>query len=152
MKLFADIDTNKTLALAKRKLRGYRRLLAIAGEEYTPKVTQRITDEPRGGGGQGNATENMVLRRVQALNELEEIDKGIAGLSDLELGVLLEKKYCTRRPQKDIVILTDFGWSEDYYYSNLKKALLEFAEVYRHGKLLVQEEVDENFLFNGDWQ
>ena len=127
---------------------GYRRLLAIAGEEYSPKLTQKFSDEPRAFTGAINrSSEDMVVRKVAAINELEHIDDALRRLPNLEHIEILKRKYCSLTPEKDYAIYTDFSWGEDTYYIELKRALMEFSETYRNGALLVFDEEDEDFLF-----
>lgn len=138
MQLTREVFAGLSKKNADRILRQYRRLAMIAGEEYAPKVTASYSLEPKSFGGAVNkATENMVARRVDAQNELEQIAKAVNSLSELEYITVLIERYCRKRKRQDKDIYLSMGYSESEFYRVLNRALFEFAEAYRHGELLV---------------
>ena len=145
MTLFLNIDSESTLENAKRKLREYPRWKRIAGEAYKLDITQTFSDMPRNAGSsKGSSMESQVLRKVAAMNELDRIEKAINLCSKLDYAYLLKRKYCQRERETDYSIYTDFNWTEDMFYTYQRRALLEFAEAYSHGDLLVYEKHGEN--------
>lgn len=138
MRLFDDIHNGKTKGNAHLVLKGYRRLARIAGEEYSPQLTATHTLEPKSFSGSPNKyTESAVVRRVSAQQDLELISKAINGMSDMELSRLLIERYCRKQKRRDKEIYMDMGYSESEFYRVLGHALLEFAECYHNGELLV---------------
>ena len=75
MQLFDDIDEKETIRRAKKKLSEYPRWREIACDDSIQKVTQEFTFQPRGGAGPNKAVENLAVRRVDAMIELEEIEQ-----------------------------------------------------------------------------
>lgn len=136
--LFSELLKNKTKENAKRTLKTYRNYLRIAGEEYSPKVTATYSLEPKSApASPSRQTENMVLRRVSAQQELDHIAEAINRLSDANLSQILVERYCRLRFRQDKEIYPALGYSSSEYYRLLDQALFEFAEAYKNGELLV---------------
>lgn len=132
-----EVLKNKTKENADNTLKNYRVLLRIAGEEYSPKVTTTYSLEPKSAqSSPSRQTEQMVIRRVSAQQELELMASAINRLSDLNLSQILIERYCRVRFRQDKAIYPSLGYSESEYYRLLDRALLEFAEAYKAGELL----------------
>ena len=69
--LLPEIDEKATIKRCKRKLREYPRWREIAHDGAEQKITQEFTFMPRGGSGVSRPVENIAVRRVDAMNELE---------------------------------------------------------------------------------
>ena len=148
MKLVAGILKKETMSKAYRVLERYTILCNIAEEPYSPKLTATYSLEPKSKTGQnGSQTVSMVARRVDAEREIEEIRKAVDKVSDSYCRQVLIEKYYFGRNKTDIAIYIDLGYSESEFYRLLERAVLEFAENYRHGKLLVfdDERLDDFF-------
>lgn len=145
MQLFREVSARLSKENAKHVLEQYRTQARIAGEEYAPKITISYSLEPKASSGSVNkATENMVARRVDAQNLLEQIAKAINSLSEIEYIHILIEKYCRKQKRQDKQIYLELGYSESEFYRVLDRALYEFAEAYRHGELLVYKKVSKS--------
>lgn len=143
--LFGEVLKNKTKENADNTLKNYRVLLRIAGEEYSPKVTATYSLEPKSApNSPSRQTEQMVIRRVSAQQELELMASAINRLSDLNLSQILIERYCRVRFRQDKAIYPSLGYSESEYYRLLDRALLEFAEAYKAGELLEYRFLGDN--------
>ena len=147
--LFSDIDKKQTLRRVRKKLRHYHSLKRIAGEEYSPKVTATYSLEPRSSGGTPNkAVEEMVIRKIRAEQELEQIEEAINKISAAYCRQILVMKYLEEPEEvKDFVIYTDLGYPRSEYFQLKERAMMEFAECYRNGALLVFSRGGEAEIF-----
>ena len=76
MALFPEIDEKKTRKNVKELLCNYRSFVRLAEEEYIPKVTATYSFELKSFTGLvSRATENAVVRKVTAEQELVKISK-----------------------------------------------------------------------------
>lgn len=138
MRLFKEIDTYFTKKNAYEVLSLYRRYARIAGLEYLPKVTATYSLEPKSfNGGVNKATEELVIRKVAAYDEQEAIMTAINAIIDPYIRQIIIEKYCAWQVKSDKTIYMDLGYSESEFYRMLDKGVLEFAEAYKSGELLV---------------
>ena len=77
--LLPEIDEKATIRGCKRKLREYPRWREIAHDSAEQRITQEFTFMPRGGNGVSRPVENIAVRRVDAMNELEAIEQAVSG-------------------------------------------------------------------------
>ena len=132
LELFREIDKKATQAKAKKILQTYRRLCRIAGSEYTLRSASAFSDQPRSKNNQPNkGLETFVVKR------LDEIDNAISLLSSDMYKEILIRRFCKARQCSNICIYMDLDLSESEFYREQSKALLEFAEWYKAGELLV---------------
>lgn len=144
MKLVPGILKKETLAKAYAVLERYQVLCNIAEEDYLPKLTATYSLEPRGHSWKPSSqTESMVARRVDAQAEVEAIRRAVDRVSDSHHRQVIIEKYYYGRNRTDIERYMDLGYSESEFYRLLERAVLEFAENYRNGRLLV---------FDKDWE
>ena len=81
---FPEINTEKTKANAKRKLREYPRWRRVANDVDGQKVTAVYTFEPRQtSGNPSRPVERLAINRVDAEAELEAIEYAINNLLNL---------------------------------------------------------------------
>lgn len=137
MRLFKEIDKYFTKKNAYEVLSLYRRYARMAGMEYLPKVTATYSLEPKSSGFTNKATEEIVTRRVAALDELEAIMRAINSIIDPYVRQIVIEKYCAWHVKSDKEIYLDLDYSESEFYRMLDRGALEFAEAYRGGELLV---------------
>lgn len=98
--LLPEIDEKATIRGCKRKLREYPRWREIAHDSAEQKITQEFTFMPRGGSGVSRPVENIAVRRVDAMNELEAIEQAVSGLYRPDYRrILIEKYLDTHRNQ-----------------------------------------------------
>ncbi|VTY26974.1 ArpU family phage packaging/lysis transcriptional regulator [Streptococcus anginosus] len=138
LELFREIDEKATQAKAKKILQTYRRLCRIAGSEYTLRSTSAFSDQPRSKNNQpSKGLETFVVKRLDAEREIAEIDKAINLLSSDMYKEILIRRFCKARQCSNICIYMELDLSESEFYREQSKALLEFAEWYKAGELLV---------------
>ncbi|MHC0041544.1 ArpU family phage packaging/lysis transcriptional regulator [Streptococcus periodonticum] len=138
LELFREIDEKATQAKAKKILQTYRRLCRIAGSEYTLRSASVFSDQPRSKNNQpSKGLETFVVKRLDAEREKVEIDKAISLLSSDMYKEILIRRFCKARQCSNICIYMDLDLSESEFYREQSKALLEFAEWYKAGELLV---------------
>lgn len=138
LELFREIDKKATQAKAKKILQTYRRLCRIAGSEYTLRSTSAFSDQPRSKNNQPNkGLETFVVKRLDAEREKAEIDNAISLLSSDVYKEILIRRFCKARQCSNICIYMELDLSESEFYREQSKALLEFAEWYKAGELLV---------------
>ncbi|MGT2800813.1 ArpU family phage packaging/lysis transcriptional regulator [Streptococcus marmotae] len=139
MTFFPEIDEKQTIRNAKRKLREYPRWRRIAGDVDGQKVTATYSFEPRQSHGTpSRPVERLAISKVAALAELEAIEYAVGHLLDPYHRRILYEKFLCNRPKYDFEIYHGLFMSEGSYYHALSIALIEFAEVYRGGVLLVE--------------
>lgn len=140
MDFLKEIDKQSTKNNAYKLLKQYRRFSRMAGEEYTPKLTPTYTLEPktvRSYNSGSSQIEALVTRRVSAWNEMEAIMKAINRVIDPLVRQVLIEKYCKWQIRTDCEIYMELGYSESEFYRKLERGVIEFAEAYRGGELLV---------------
>lgn len=104
------------------------------------KLTPTYTLEPktvRSYNSGSSQTEALVTRRVSAWNEMEAIMKAINRVIDPLVRQVLIEKYCKWQIKSDCAIYMELGYSESEFYRMLERGVIEFAEAYRGGELLV---------------
>lgn len=140
---FPEIDEEKTIKQATKKLKEYQRWLRVYGNVGSQKLTQTYTFEPRSTANPNSSqVEEIVSRKDEAERELEAIEQAVSSIWDGEQRVLLYKRYLEVGCEKtrDYEIYNDtLHISHSAYYEMRDNALLAFAELYRHGVLLVEK-------------
>lgn len=136
--LLPEIDEKATIKRCKRKLREYPRWREIAHDGAEQKITQEFTFMPRGGSGVSRPVENIAVRRVDALNELEAIEQAVSGLYRPDYRRILIEKYLAYPPKPNWQIAQAIGFERTAFQELLNNAILAFAELYRDGKLVVE--------------
>nr|DAK75447.1 MAG TPA: transcriptional regulator [Caudoviricetes sp.] len=137
--LLPEINEKKTIRKAKAKLREYPKWREIACDDATQKVTQEFTFEIRGGAGPNRPVENLAIRRVDALAELEEIEQAVSRLFNPTYRFILYSRFLKNVPDSAYVIYTELGIEKTRYQDLLEKALLAFAWQYRHEALICEK-------------
>ena len=137
--LLPEINEKKTIRKAKAKLREYPKWREIACDDATQKVTQEFTFEIRGGAGPNRPVENLAIRRVDALAELEEIEQAVSRLFNPTYRFILYSRFLKNVPDSAYVIYTELGIEKTRYQDLLEKALLAFAWQYRNEALICEK-------------
>lgn len=145
MSFFPDLYTEQTKSNARSRLERYRILKNIANEQYNPKITATYSFEPKVPLSNPNKqTEIIVTRKVDAELELEEIRKAINRISDVHVRKVIIEKYCNASIL-DKELYPALGYSESEFYRLHERGILEFAECYRNGVLLVFRDEERFF-------
>lgn len=138
MTFFPEIDSQKTKANAKRKLREYPRWRRVAQDVGEQKVTAMYSFEPRQPHSKPSKhVERLAINRVDAESELIAIENAVSGLFEPMHRRLLIDKYLLTKPKRDYEICLEIGYEKSQYYDMIDNALLAFAEAYREGSLCV---------------
>lgn len=139
MALLPEIDEKKTRTNVKALLTNYRSFVRLASEEYIPKVTATYSFELKSFTGQvSRATENSVVRKVTAEQELLKISKAMNKLNAYDRQMIYDK-YMDKRELSDTDIYLNYNMSSSNFYRELDKALIKFAESYEGGILTVEK-------------
>lgn len=134
-----NIDEKGTIKNVEKLLGLYRKLERMAGQEVSTKMTATYSSESRrSSGGHSDAVGDGVVRKVAAQQEIQKINEAVNKLSENHKDIIYEK-YMKRTPQTSIMIYVSLCMSESTFYRELKKAKLEFAEVYEYRKLVVNK-------------
>lgn len=137
MSLIPGVKKEKTIENAKNVLLGYSGLKRISGMNFEQKVTATYSFEPRSNTGMiSNTLEKYVVRKFMALKIVEDIEKAINSIININHRIILIEKYCKTK-EKDVVIMSKIDMYDSEFYRELDKALLWFAELYNNGELLV---------------
>ncbi|HFI0404346.1 TPA: ArpU family phage packaging/lysis transcriptional regulator [Streptococcus suis] len=133
--IFLDtlIDEKKTIATAKRYLKQYPRLKAIARSTTILQSNWNVSDKIKSGTTR-NTQEDRILDRIAITQEAEEIERAISCLDEVYRHILTQKYIrCTR---KDYALYQEFNMGKSAFYETLQVALLDFACVFKGGELL----------------
>lgn len=134
--LLPEIDERKTCENVKVLLGNYHSYRRLAGTQYEQKLTASYTLEPKGDGGTSKPVEDMVTRKVSAIEIINHIHDALNKLNGQQRKLLWE--HYTISAPSEYEIITKFNISVATYYRKLEKAQLAFAEVYHLGELIVE--------------
>ena len=138
MALFPEIDEKKTRKNVKELLYNYRSFVRLADEKYIPKVTATYSFELKSFTGLvSRPTENAVVRKVTAEQELLKISKAMNKLNAYDRQMIYDK-YMDIRELTDTDIYLNYNMSSSSFYDQLDKVLIKFGEAYDGGALLVE--------------
>lgn len=134
--LLPDINEKMTRRNVMKLLEHYHSLRRLAGRQYEQKLTASYTLEPKGDGGTSKPVEDMVTRKVSAIEIINNIHDALNKLNGQQRKLLWE--HYTISAPSEYEIETKFNISVATYYRKLEKAQLAFAEVYHLGELIVE--------------
>lgn len=134
--LLPEIDERRTRDNVIRLFEQYDSLCRLAGEDYEQSMTASYSLEPKGPMGISRPVENLVTRKVTAIQILESVYDALDKLN-IEQRAMLWNHYILKNAT-EFVIEQEYNMSKPTYYTYLKKAQIAFAEVYNVGELLVE--------------
>ena len=132
------LDEEKTISRCKKKLEEYPVWREIAQDPAEQRITQMFTFEPRGSNGPSKTVERLALRKVQAEQELEEIEQALSRMFNSHYRLILYRKYLEFPTSTNYMIGQELGVESTYFQKMLRNALLAFAHSYRDGVLVVE--------------
>lgn len=135
--LLPEINERETRDNVIKLLEQYDSLCRLAGRQYEQSLTADYSLEPKGSGGISRPIENLVSRKVAAIQILENIYKALNDLN-FEQKEMLWSHYVDKMTN-EYRIEEKYNISVPTYYNHLRKAQLAFAEVYGVGELLVED-------------
>ena len=133
-----SINEKQTIAKARKLLEQYHRIKRVAMQEVYQPLTAQITPIPTGKVKNQNSSkiEIGVQRKLEATDTLQAIDQAIHVLSDKDKH-RITAKFMSGTQTFDYEIYNTENISQSTYYRQLHEALLNFAECYKGGQLLV---------------
>lgn len=131
-----EINEKQTIKNVKKKLREYPRWREIAHDSAEQKITQEFTFMPRGGSGVSRPVENIAVRRIDAMNELEAIEEAHRNIIDERYRVIIYRRFLQSTPAPNWVIAQELGYARTKFQELVNEACLSFAENYRNGELV----------------
>ncbi|WP_125703725.1 ArpU family phage packaging/lysis transcriptional regulator [Lacticaseibacillus daqingensis] len=135
MGLVPDIQEQASRDNARAVLKQYRRYSRIVGRPLVDIKSPSLDGMPRTASFE-NRTEARLVEGFNARDELTEIQRAMGWLSFQEYWVLYYS-YCTPEPLLTNEIASRVGLASDDSVDYIKrKALMTFAESYRHGAAL----------------
>lgn len=129
------INTTKTKDNARVVLKRYLTWQRIAGKPVIDLKSPIIDDMPKAQNTINN-THSSLLNKIDAARERDDIIQALLSISTRSR-LILYYTYCDTRDYTRIEIGEIINCSEDTVKVARSTALLEFAEAYRGGKLLV---------------
>ncbi|RBS10907.1 ArpU family phage transcriptional regulator [Enterococcus sp. DIV0836a] len=136
IQLLKEVDFSKTRANARAVLKNFRRLDRIAGRSLVDLRSSVITDMPRNQ-KYGNKSEDALIQMMDVEAERDAILIALMSLSLISRQVL-HYSFCDveKHPNWEIGQLIR-GYGEKNVEKLKSNALIEFAEAYKHGTLIV---------------
>ncbi|MCV2505884.1 ArpU family phage packaging/lysis transcriptional regulator [Melissococcus plutonius] len=133
--LLLEVDQIETKKKARLVLNQYRRWQRIAGRPAVDIKSPIITDMPKND-SVFNQVEKRVIERVNAEVERDKIIRALAALSLVNRQILYFT-YCDIEKRSNLWIGNVIGFSDKNIEKLKSRALLEFAEAYQGGILVV---------------
>lgn len=133
-----SINEKQTIAKARKLLEQYHQIKRVAMQEVSQPLTAQITSMPTNKAKNQNSSkiEIGVQRKLDAAELLKSIDQAIQVLSDKDKH-RISSKFMNGTQIFDYEIYEAENISQSTYYRQLNSALLNFAECYKGGQLLV---------------
>ncbi|EOH86713.1 ArpU family phage packaging/lysis transcriptional regulator [Enterococcus pallens] len=133
--LLKEVDFHETRKNARAILKSFRRLERIAGRSLIDVRSPIITDMPRIE-SYGNRSEDALIQVADAEAERDLVITALMALG-LTSRQVLHYTYCSRDHYSNRRIADELGYSVRQIERMKSDALVEFAESYCNGKLIV---------------
>lgn len=131
--VFPEIDKSKTRKRVRKLLKQYRRLQRTIGTTHDNLRASVVDDMPK---DKKLPSHSRLIKKIDAEKEIESIDEAIKRVSSISQKILYYS-YCHYEYKTNVWIANKLG----YYLSSIENkksiALIEFAEAYKGGELLV---------------
>lgn len=134
MQLLKEVDFKQTRCNARDVLKNFRRLERMAGRSLIDIKSPIITDMPRTP-SHGNKAEDALIQMMDIEAERDAILAALMALS-INSRQILYYCYCVPENFSNYKISREVGYSERSIQRMKSEALIEFAEAYRHGKII----------------
>ncbi|EGO6570120.1 ArpU family phage packaging/lysis transcriptional regulator [Enterococcus faecalis] len=135
IQLLKEVDFRQTRNNARNVLKSFRRLERIAGRSLIDIRTPIITDMPKGT-SYGNKAEEAIVQMMNVEAERDAILTALMSLSIISRQIL-HYSFCVQDHYSNYKIAGEIGYSERSIQRMKPEALIEFAEAYRNGVLIV---------------
>lgn len=140
-----EIDGSKTSKNAREVLKKYRSLKRMAHTYIDSRgslSSKTFSDMPINRSNE-NIIENQMIKRMDNAEkqllwkrELEMIDEAVSLLTDLHKEII-ERTYIDKDEKTQPFIAEEIGYSLRGFETCLRRAVIEFAETYKGGELIV---------------
>ncbi len=134
MQLLREVDFKQTRCNARDVLKNFRRLERMAGRSLIDIKSPIITDMPKAP-KHGNKAEDAIIQMMDIEAERDAILAALMALS-INSRQILYYCYCVPENFSNYKISREVGYSERSIQRMKSEALIEFAEAYRHGKII----------------
>ncbi|EKZ0430623.1 autolysin [Enterococcus hirae] len=134
MQLLREVDFKQTRCNARDVLKNFRRLERMAGRSLIDIKSPIITDMPKAP-KHGNKAEDAIIQMMDIEAERDAILAALMALSLISRQILYYS-FCVPDSFSNYRISREVGYSERSIQRMKSEALIEFAEAYRHGKII----------------
>ncbi|EFU12690.1 phage transcriptional regulator, ArpU family [Enterococcus faecalis TX1341] len=136
IKLLREVDFRQTKANARNVLKNFRRLERIAGRSLIDLKSPIITDMPKSQ-SHGNKAEDALVQLADVEAERDAILSALMALSLISRQVLYYSFCDVEKHTNWEIGQLIRGYGEKNVEKLKSNALIEFAEAYKHGILVV---------------
>ena len=130
MQLLREVDFKQTRCNARDVLKNFRRLERMAGRSLIDIKSPIITDMPKAP-KHGNKAEDALIQMM----DIEAILAALMALSLISRQILYYS-FCVPDSFSNYRISREVGYSERSIQRMKSEALIEFAEAYKHGRII----------------
>lgn len=135
MNLLKEVDEKASVKEARGLLTKYRRLSRMAGIKLTDIRSPQLNGMPKTK-GYGNHVEEHIVKHLDAETVINDINTAMKNMNETSFKVLYYS-YCSSSKFTYYQIAPKVGYSAESMDYLKRIALLEFAESYKYGELLV---------------
>ena len=133
MQLLREVDFKQTRCNARDVLKNFRRLERMAGRSLIDIKSPIITDMPKAP-KYGNKAEDAIIQMMDIEAERDAILAALMALS--LISQILSYSFCVPDSFSNYRICREVGYSERSIQRMKSEALIEFAEAYKHGRII----------------
>ncbi|WP_048728738.1 ArpU family phage packaging/lysis transcriptional regulator [Carnobacterium sp. 1290_CSPC] len=137
--LFPEVDEKATKEKVDSLLKNYHKIRRLSGMPIEQKVTATYSLDPKSFTGMNSSEiENGTIKKLDAVSLYRDINAAINTL-DVYSRKRIYDKYINSTRFYDYEVYSAENISEATYYREVGKAMIEFAEAFQSGSLLVFE-------------
>lgn len=133
-----EIDEKASIQQARNLLKKYRRFSRVAGVKLTDISSPKLDGMPKTK-SYGNQVEERLVKHLDAEKVTADINIAMKSLNETSFKVLYYS-YCSNSKFTYYQIAPKIGYSGESIDYLKRIALLEFAESYKHGELLIYKD------------
>jgi len=135
--LFPEVNEKATKERVDSLLKNYHKIRRLSGMPIEQKVTATYSLDPKSFTGMNSsAIENGTIKKLDAVSLYRDINAAINTL-DAYSRKRIYDKYINSTRFYDYEVYSAENISEATYYREVSKAMIEFAEAFQSGTLLV---------------
>lgn len=139
MPFFPEIDVEKTIQNAKRKLREYHVWIEIANDWEGQKVTASYSLELKTPlMSPSKAVEKLAIKKGDAQTEADNIKYAFNHINDPLSRIIIRERFFCVPPKATQILADELHMSRETLNNEINRACLTFAAIYRNGALMVE--------------